>query len=175
MTPEEIKETGAEIILSNTYHLYLRPGTILYLRPEDYRFMHWDLPILTDSGLQIFSLSSLREVSEGVTFRSHIDGSTTFTPEKAIQVQNILGSDIMMPLDHVISYPSTFEETRQAMERTIRWAERSKNAHHAWEKQALFGIVQGGFIRTKEEMLFGSNKYGFSRICYWRAKCRRTC
>ena len=89
----------------------------------------------------------MREVSEeGVTFRSHIDGSTHFfTPEKAIQVQNILGSDIMMPLDHVISYPSTFEETRQAMERTIRWAERSKNAHHAWEKQALFGIVQGGF------------------------------
>jgi len=149
MTPEEIKETGAEIILSNTYHLYLRPGTeIIDQAGGLHRFMHWDLPILTDSGgFQVFSLNSLRKVSEeGVTFRSHIDGSTHFfTPEKAVQVQNILGSDIMMPLDHVVAYPSNFEETRDAMERTVRWAERSKNAHHEGKKQALFGIVQGGF------------------------------
>ena len=149
MTPEEIKETGAGIILSNTYHLYLRPGTDIIKQAGGlHKFMHWDLPILTDSGgFQIFSLNSLRKVSEeGVTFRSHIDGSTHFfTPEKAVEVQNILGSDIIMPLDHVVAYPSTFEETRDAMERTIRWAERSKNSHSNWESQALFGIVQGGF------------------------------
>ncbi|NLX91326.1 MAG: tRNA guanosine(34) transglycosylase Tgt [Firmicutes bacterium] len=148
MTPEEIKETGAKIILSNTYHLYLRPGTKIIAHAGGlHRFMHWDLPILTDSGgFQVFSLNTLRKVSdEGVTFRSHIDGSTHFfTPEKAIQVQNILGSDIIMPLDHVVAYPSSLDETRDAMERTIRWAKRSKNYHQEWEKQALFGIVQGG-------------------------------
>lgn len=150
MTPEEIKETGAKIILSNTYHLYLRPGTEIIAQAGGlHRFMHWDLPILTDSGgFQVFSLNALRKVSdEGVTFRSHIDGSAHFfTPEKAIQVQNILGSDIIMPLDHVVAYPSSLDETRDAMERTIRWAKRSKNYHQEWEKQALFGIVQGGLF-----------------------------
>lgn len=149
MTPEEVKETGARIILSNTYHLYLRPGTeIISLAGGLHRFMHWDLPILTDSGgFQVFSLSPLRKISEeGVTFRSHIDGSTHFfTPEKAIQVQNILGSDIIMPLDHVVPYPSSDDQARDAMERTIRWARRSRNYHEEWESQALFGIVQGGF------------------------------
>ena len=161
MTPEEVRETGAEIILSNTYHLYLRPGTDIIREAGGlHRFMNWDLPLLTDSGgFQVFSLHALRKVSEeGVVFRSHIDGSAHFfTPEKAVEVQNILGADIIMPLDHVVPYPATFEETSSAMERTIRWAERSQAAH--WGegagigegKQALFGIVQGGFFPELRE------------------------
>ncbi|HHU76678.1 MAG TPA: tRNA guanosine(34) transglycosylase Tgt [Firmicutes bacterium] len=156
MTPEEVKETGARIILGNTYHLYLRPGIeIISLAGGLHNFMHWDLPMLTDSGgFQFFSLSPLRKISEeGVTFRSHIDGSTHFfTPEKAVQVQNILGADIIMPLDHVIPYPSSDDQTRDAMERTIRWADRCKNYHEKWASQALFGIVQGGFSTELRKM-----------------------
>lgn len=156
MTPEELKEIGVEIILSNTYHLYLRPGTDVIAQAGGlHSFMHWDSPILTDSGgFQVFSLSALRKVSEeGVTFRSHHDGSTHFfSPEKAVEVQNILGSDIIMPLDHVVPYPSDYEETREAMERTIRWAERSRKAHHNTKEQALFAIVQGGTYEDLREI-----------------------
>jgi queuine tRNA-ribosyltransferase len=147
MTPEELQQIGVEIILSNTYHLYLRPGTDIIKKAGGlHKFMHWDRPILTDSGgFQVFSLGPLRKVSEeGVTFRSHIDGSKHFfSPEKAVEVQNILGSDIMMPLDHVVPYPASHRETLDAMERTIRWAARSKDFHRS-EEQALFAIVQGG-------------------------------
>jgi len=156
MTPEELKEMGVDIILSNTYHLYLRPGTEIIAQAGGlHNFMHWDGPILTDSGgFQVFSLSPLRRIDEeGVTFRSHHDGSSHFfSPEKAVEVQNILGSDIIMPLDHVVPYPCSYEETREAMERTIRWAERSKKAHHYIKKQALFAIIQGGIYEDLREI-----------------------
>lgn len=157
MTPEELYEIGIKIILGNTYHLYLRPGTeIIEQAGGLHGFMHWDRPILTDSGgFQVFSLNPLRKIEEeGVTFRSHIDESTHFfSPEKAVKVQNILGSDIMMPLDHVVSYPASYEETLDAMERTIRWARRSKDyhSHQKVEEQALFGIVQGGTFEDLRE------------------------
>ena len=158
MTPEELREIGVGIILSNTYHLYLRPGTkIIEQAGGLHSFMHWDRPILTDSGgFQVFSLSPLRKIEEqGVTFRSHIDGSTHFfSPEKAIEVQNILGSDIIMPLDHVVAYPASYEETLEAMGRTVRWARRSMDYYQqnrASEEQALFGIVQGGIYEDLRE------------------------
>ncbi|NMB34873.1 MAG: tRNA guanosine(34) transglycosylase Tgt [Firmicutes bacterium] len=156
MTPEELEGMGVQILLGNAYHLYLRPGTeVIGQAGGLHRFMHWPRPILTDSGgFQVFSLSAKRDVAEeGVTFRSHHDGSTHFySPEKAVEVQNILGSDIMMPFDHVIGYPATEEETLEAMERTIRWAERSRNHHRNTDKQALFAIVQGGtFIHLREK------------------------
>lgn len=148
MTPEELQEIGVEMILSNTYHLYLRPGIDIVSQAGGlHRFMNWPHPILTDSGgFQVFSLSPLREVvEEGVTFRSHIDGSTHFfSPEKAVMVQETLGSDIIMPLDHVVPYPSPYGETEKAMERSVRWARRSQKRHGRREKQALFAIVQGG-------------------------------
>lgn len=156
MTPEELEGMGVQILLSNTYHLYLRPGTAIIKQAGGlHRFMHWSRPILTDSGgFQVFSLSAKRDVAEeGVTFRSHHDGSTHFfSPEKSIEVQNILGSDIMMPLDHVIGPPATEREASEAMERTIRWAERSKKYHRNTSKQTLFAIVQGGtFARLREK------------------------
>jgi queuine tRNA-ribosyltransferase len=155
MTPEELVEIGVDIILSNTYHLFLRPGTDIIAQAGGlHSFMHWQRPILTDSGgFQVFSLSALREVAEeGVTFRSHIDGSTHFfSPEKAVDVQNILGADIIMPLDHVVPYPSAYEDARRAMERTIRWAERSKAAHKNTKSQALFAIIQGGIYADLRE------------------------
>ncbi len=148
MTPEELEGMGVQIILSNTYHLYLRPGTEVLERAGGlHNFMHWGYPILTDSGgFQVFSLSSLNVVKEeGVTFRSHIDGSTHyFSPEKAIEVQNCLGSDIIMPLDHVISSTTDVDVARRAMERSVRWAERSKIFHRRTMEQALFAIIQGG-------------------------------
>ncbi|ABY92746.1 tRNA guanosine(34) transglycosylase Tgt [Thermoanaerobacter brockii subsp. lactiethylicus] len=148
MTPEELKEIGATIILSNTYHLYLRPGhKIIEKAGGLHRFMNWDRAILTDSGgFQIFSLSSLRKIKEeGVEFRSHIDGSKHFfTPEKVIEIQNALGSDIIMSFDECAPYPADYEYVKNSMELTIKWAERGKKAHKNTEKQALFGIVQGG-------------------------------
>ncbi len=149
MTPEELEFIGVEIILSNTYHLYLRPGSELIARAGGlHGFMNWHRPILTDSGgFQVFSLGPMRKVEEGgVAFQSHLDGSRHFfSPEKAIEVQNELGSDIIMPLDHVVPYPATYEETREAMFRTIRWAERSKG-HHNFNQQSLFAIIQGGMF-----------------------------
>jgi queuine tRNA-ribosyltransferase len=148
MSPEELKQIDAQIILSNTYHLYMRPGNELIREAGGlHRFMSWDRPILTDSGgFQVFSLSDLRNIKEeGVTFKSHIDGSKhLFTPESAMAIQNDLGSDIMMAFDECIPYPCEYDYAKKAMERTTRWAARCREAHKNTEKQALFGIVQGG-------------------------------
>ena len=150
MTPEELKEeVGAQIILSNTYHLYLRPGHELIKEAGGlHNFMRWDRPILTDSGgFQVFRLGALRTISEeGVHFKSHLDGSShLFTPEKVMEIEEALGSDIMMAFDECCPYPSTYEYTKQSMERTTRWAVRCKEAHKTVDKQGLFGIIQGGF------------------------------
>ena len=147
MTPEELKEVRAEIILSNAYHLYLRPGAEIVEKAGGlHKFMHWDRPILTDSGgFQIFSLSSIMRVeADGVEFRSPLDGSKHFfTPELAIDVQEKLGADIIMPLDHCVSYPSDREAVAKAVDLTTAWARRCQEAHTR-DDQALFGIVQGG-------------------------------
>lgn len=151
MTPEELKEVGAQIILANTYHLFLRPGHELIKEAGGlHKFMHWDRPILTDSGgFQVFSLGALRTISEeGVEFRSHLDGSKQFlSPEKAMEVENALGADIIMAFDECCPYPSTYEYTKKSMERTTRWAKRCKEAHSRKEDQGLFGIIQGGFYK----------------------------
>jgi queuine tRNA-ribosyltransferase len=148
--PEDVAATGAEIVLGNTYHLMLRPG------PERiaalgglHKFMNWPLPILTDSGgFQVMSLSSLRKLTEqGVTFRSHLDGTMfELTPERAIEIQALLGADISMQLDECLKLPASAEEMQRAMQLSLRWAERSKRAFEsrAREGYALFGIVQGG-------------------------------
>lgn len=150
MTPEELVGIGAQIILSNTYHLYLRPGIEVVNQANGlHRFMNWPGPILTDSGgFQVFSLGALRKITdEGVNFNSHIDGSYHFiTPEKAIQIQMVLGSDIAMAFDECSPYPSTWEAANKAVERTTKWAVRCKDAHNHPE-QSLFGIVQGGAFR----------------------------
>ena len=155
MTPDEVKSLGAQIILSNTYHLYLRPGHKLVEEAGGlHKFMNWDKPILTDSGgYQVFSLGQLRKISEeGGEFRSHIDGSRQFiSPEKSIEIQNSLGSDIMMAFDECTPYPSTWEYAKESMERTTRWAKRCKDYHNNWEEQALFGIVQGGMYKDLRE------------------------
>ena len=148
MTPEELKENGAQIILSNTYHLYLRPGSKLVRKAGGlYNFMRWDRPILTDcGGFQVFSLSDLRTITEdGVEFKSHLDGSKHFfSPEKVMEIEEDLGADIIMSFDECCPYPSTYEYTKNSMERTTRWAKRCKAAHTT-TNQALFGIIQGGF------------------------------
>ncbi len=155
MTPEELKDMDAEIILSNTYHLYLRPGHELIERAGGlHKFMNWDRPILTDSGgFQVFSLGDLRKITEeGVEFRSHIDGSKHFlSPEKATEIQNALGSDIMMAFDECAPYPADHDYVKKSMERTTRWAKRCKDAHKNPDTQALFGIVQGGMYRDLRE------------------------
>ena len=151
MTPEELKEeVKAQIILSNTYHLYLRPGDELVKEAGGlHKFMNWDRPILTDcGGFQVFSLSDLRTISEdGVEFKSHLDGSKHFfSPEKVMKIEENLGADIIMSFDECCPYPSTYEYTKNSMERTTRWAIRCKKAHEGHEeKQGLFGIIQGGF------------------------------
>jgi queuine tRNA-ribosyltransferase len=148
MSPEELKTLGAEIILSNTYHLFLRPGHELVKEAGGlHRFMNWDRPILTDSGgFQVFSLSEMRKITEqGVEFRSHINGDKlTLTPESATHVQNALGADIIMAFDECPPYPAEYEYVKQSTERTSRWAERCLKAHERPGDQALFGIVQGG-------------------------------
>ncbi|MDN5347878.1 MAG: queuine tRNA-ribosyltransferase [Clostridia bacterium] len=146
MTPEEVADLGAQIILSNTYHLYLRPGAeIIRASGGLHKFMHWSGPILTDSGgFQVFSLASLRQIDDrGVTFRSHLDGSTHFMgPEESVAVQEALGSDIAMAFDECVAYPCSYEEARTGVERTTAWAERCLAAHRRPD-QALFGIIQG--------------------------------
>jgi len=147
MTPEELKDLGAQIILGNTFHLMLRPGTEIIKQHGDlHDFMHWQGPILTDSGgFQVFSLAEMRKITEqGVTFNSPVNGSKVeLTPEISMQVQRDLGSDIVMIFDECTPYPASVEEVRVSMELSLRWAERSKTAH-ADNPSALFGIVQGG-------------------------------
>lgn len=147
MTPRDLDEVGASIILSNTYHLYMRPGHETVREAGGlHEFMHWDKPILTDSGgFQVFSLSSMNKITdEGVVFRSHIDGSKhIFTPEKAIEIEEALGADIMMCFDECTPYPADRRYTRDAMERTHRWAAQCQAAQKRNDR-ALFGIVQGG-------------------------------
>ncbi len=151
MTPEEIKDIGAGIILSNTYHLMLRPSSELIKEAGGlHQFMNWDGAILTDSGgFQVFSLGDLRKITEeGVAFRSHIDGSKHFmTPESAVQVQTNLGSDIMMAFDECAPYPADYDYVKNSLERTTRWLQRCVKAHKNTENQALFGIVQGGMYK----------------------------
>ena len=156
MTPEELKEmVHAQIILSNTYHLFLRPGHELVKEAGGlHKFMHWDRPILTDSGgFQVFSLGPLRKITEdGVEFRSHLDGSKKYiSPEISMEIQEALGSDIMMAFDECCPYPSTYEYTKNSMERTTRWAKRCKDYHTTTDKQGLFGIIQGGFFKDLRE------------------------
>ena len=147
MLPEEIKNCGAEIILGNTYHLYLRPGheTIQKLGGL-HKFMNWPYPILTDSGgFQVFSLGALRKITpDGVMFRSHIDGSKHFlSPQKAIEIQEALGSDIMMCFDECTPYPATLTQTQESLALTVKWAQLCRNSKTSGN-QALFGIIQGG-------------------------------
>ncbi len=155
MTPEELKEIGAQIILSNTYHLYLRPGHKLVKEAGGlHNFMKWDRPILTDSGgFQVFSLGALRKITEeGVEFKSHLDGSKHFfSPESVMEIEESLGADIIMSFDECVGYPATREYTKNSMERTTRWAKRCKNAHKNTDKQGLFGIIQGGFYKDLRE------------------------
>ena len=156
MTPEELdEEVQAQIILANTYHLYLRPGSKLVKEAGGlHKFMNWDRPILTDSGgFQVFSLGPLRTITEeGVTFKSHLDGSKhVFTPESVMETEEDLGADIIMAFDECCPYPSTYEYTKNSMERTTRWAQRCKEAHTTVDKQALFGIIQGGFYKDLRE------------------------
>lgn len=148
MSPEELKKIGSGVILSNTYHLWLRPGSDLVEEAGGlHKFMNWDQGILTDSGgFQVFSLADSREITEeGVHFRSHLDGSKLFlTPEKSIQIQNELGADIMMSFDECPPFDESYDYMKKSIERTTRWAERGLEAHNNWGKQGLFGIVQGG-------------------------------
>src|SRR5579885_970671 len=150
LTPEMVRETGAEIVLGNTYHLMLRPGAERIAALGGlHAFMQWPLPVLTDSGgFQVMSLSALRRLEEqGVTFRSHLDGTMIeLTPERAIEIQALLGADIAMQLDECLRLPASHEEIARAMQLSLRWAERSKRAFESEARQgrALFGIVQGG-------------------------------
>ncbi len=148
LTSEEVQQLGAEMILANTFHLYLRPGADVIERAGGlHRFMRWEGPILTDSGgFQIFSLARLRRLTdEGVTFRSPLDGAEhLFTPERVLEIQRQLGSDLVMPLDVCLGYPADDEKVKEALRRTLQWARRSR-AHAAGDGQMLFGIVQGGF------------------------------
>jgi len=150
MSPEEVKEMGAGIILSNTYHLFLRPGHELVKEAGGlHKFMNWDRAILTDSGgFQVFSLSELRKITEeGVHFRSHLNGDKLFIgPEKAMEIQNALGPDIMMAFDECPPWPADEAYVKQSTERTSRWAERCLKAHARPHDQGLFAIVQGGMF-----------------------------
>lgn len=151
LSKEDLASVGAEMILCNTYHLFLRPGHELIKRMGGlHRFISWDKPILTDSGgFQVFSLGELRKITEeGVIFQSHLDGGQKhfITPETAIEIQEELGADIIMTFDECIPYPSTYDYTKTSMEMTTRWARRCKEAHKK-EGQSLFGIVQGGFFQ----------------------------
>jgi queuine tRNA-ribosyltransferase len=165
LTPEEITDTGSQIILGNTFHLMLRPGTeIIRAHGDLHEFMHWHGPILTDSGgYQVFSLAEMRQIrEEGVTFRSPINGDRIFLgPEDAVAVQQALGSDILMAFDECTPYPADAETARSSMELSMRWAERCRDAH-ADAPGALFGIVQGGmYPELRRESLARLTAIGF--------------
>ena len=155
LSPEELKEMGSGVILSNTYHLFLRPGADIVQKAGGlHKFMNYDGPILTDSGgFQVFSLSEKRKITEeGVTFKSHLNGDKLFfSPEVAIGIQEKLGADIIMSFDECIPYPADYEYVKKSTERTLRWAKRGKDAH-VREDQALFGIVQGGDFEDLRRM-----------------------
>ncbi len=165
MTPEELKDLGAQIILGNTFHLWLRPGTeVIRAHGDLHDFIHWDGPILTDSGgFQVFSLGDMRKIKEeGVHFRSPVDGAKVFMgPEESMRIQRELGSDIVMIFDECTPYPATETEARESMELSLRWAQRSKVAHEG-NPNALFGIVQGGmFTHLRERSLGELQEIGF--------------
>lgn len=166
MSPEELVDSGAEIVLGNTFHLMLRPGVeVIRAHGDLHDFMHWSKPILTDSGgFQVFSLGDLRKITEaGVEFRSPLNGDKVFLgPEESMAVQAALGSDIVMIFDECTPYPATHEQAKLSMELSLRWAERSKRAHGD-SKAALFGIVQGGmYTELRECSLTGLVDIGFS-------------
>ncbi len=165
LTPEQVRGTGADILLGNTFHLMLRPGTeTINAHGDLHDFIGWDRPILTDSGgFQVFSLGEMRKINEeGVTFSSPVDGAKIFLgPESAIDVQHALGSDIIMVFDECTPYPATREQARESMELSMRWAGRCKEAHGE-HTSALFGIVQGGmYSDLREESLAGLVELGF--------------
>ena len=165
MLPRDIEEIGAEIILGNTFHLMLRPGTEVVKKHGDlHDFIQWQGPILTDSGgFQVFSLGDMRKISEkGVEFKSPIDGSPVFIdPEKSMQVQRDLGSDVVMIFDECTPYPATEKQANDSMQLSLRWAERSKKAHGD-NPSALFGIVQGGMYESlRDESMAGLEEIGF--------------
>ena len=170
MTPEELRDTGAEIILGNTFHLMLRPGTeVITAHGDLHDFMHWDGPILTDSGgFQVFSLGKLRKITEeGVTFNSPVNGDKVFLgPEESMAVQRALGADIVMCFDECTPYPADEEQARESMELSLRWGKRSKDAHDSGPEgknhNALFGIVQGGmFEDLRAKSVAGLIEIGF--------------
>jgi queuine tRNA-ribosyltransferase len=163
MTPEELETMGASIILGNTFHLMLRPGTEIISKHGDlHDFMHWEKPILTDSGgFQVFSLGELRKIDEdGVTFKSPINGDKIFlSPEDSIAVQHKLGSDIMMVFDECTPFPATYVQAKESMELSMRWAKRCKTAHnndHHNQDAALFGIIQGGMFEDLRDQSLAS-------------------
>lgn len=168
LAPEELNAMGAQIILGNTYHLFLRPGHEIVQKAGGlHRFMNWNRGILTDSGgFQVFSLGKLRKISEeGVAFRSHHDGSRQFlSPEKSMEIQMALGADIVMAFDECTPYPADYDYTRKSMQLTHRWAKRCLESHHRAD-QALFGIVQGGMFaelrRQSAEQLVDMNFPGY--------------
>ncbi|HEV2122710.1 MAG TPA: tRNA guanosine(34) transglycosylase Tgt [Chloroflexota bacterium] len=184
LSPEELIDLGAQIILSNTYHLFLRPGAEVVARLGGlHRLMNWPRPVLTDSGgFQVFSLAHMRKLDDdGVTFRSHIDGSLQrLTPKTAVAAQEQLGADIIMCFDECVEYPTTWERAREAMERTHRWAERCRRAH-ARPDQALFGIVQGSTFddlrresaRAITALDFPGYAIGGVSVGESKAECRR--
>src|SRR5213595_3748091 len=164
VSSRELRELNAEIVLGNTYHLFVRPGLDV-IRHFDglHRFMNWDGPILTDSGgYQIFSLAKLRKITEeGVLFQNHIDGTPAFiTPESAIDIQMALGSDIAMVLDECLPWPCEYDQAAQSLERTLRWAKRSKqaveskssSAHAYTPRPKVFGIVQGSTFENLRQL-----------------------
>ena len=167
MTPEEVAGTGAEILLGNTFHLWLRPGMEIMEKHGDlHDFMNWQAPILTDSGgFQVFSLGDIRKITEeGVTFRSPVNGDKIFlTPEKSMDVQTSLGSDIVMIFDECTPYPATFDEAKISMEMSLRWAKRCRDQFDKVENpNALFGIIQGGMYESLREVsLKGLTEIGF--------------
>lgn len=166
MLPEQVRGSGADILLGNTYHLMLRPTAEVVAKLGGlHKFMQWDRPILTDSGgFQVMSLAKLRKITEaGVTFQSHLDGNSyELTPERATQIQHLLGSDITMVLDECTSYPSTEKQAADSMRLSMRWAKRCKTAFKEREGYALFGIVQGGMHpELREESAKALQEIGF--------------